>query len=172
METVNTKSLPAGASVLMHNGRYFRIYIKVLTPEADIPTASMLQVQSWGYEVSKDNALLVDDNDEPIMLERQNISIPMANIHSGEDTMNGGWVARDLSYNPDKPTEEQKDIRQLKNLPKDGKPGDRVYLKDEKQTYVFSSGQYQNIRENRVSSFVAKTSPPAEVKGIDHILPQ
>ncbi len=173
METVNIKNLPPGTSVLKHGDRYFRIILKVLTPEADIPTAQMLQVQSWGYEVNKDNALMVDGNDEPIMLEKQMTSIPLSNIHNGNDTMNGGWVAQDMSYDPENPTEEQKSIRQLKNLPKDGSPGDRVYLKEEKQTYFYSPGQYQNIRERRVSDFVAKTAGPATpTEDISHILPQ
>lgn len=175
MDTVNVKGTASGATIVKtDDGRYFRIHTKVLTPEAEIPNASLLQVQTHGYEVDKNGAFLVDGNDEPIMLEKSITSIPLENIRNGSDTMNGGWVAQDLAYDPDEPREDQKDIRQLKAVPKEGKPGDRVYSKDAKQTYVYSPGQYANIRERRISDFVARTSETSTGPAVDvsDILPK
>lgn len=167
---------PAGATMIeTDDGRFFRIHTKVLTPEADIPKVDMLQVQTHGYEVDKSGNLMVDENDEPIMLDKQITSIPMANIHNGSDTMNPGWMAQDLAYDPENPREDQKDIRQLKSVPKEGNPGDRVYSKTDKATYVYSPGQYANIRERRVSDFAARTAPKSDDApsvDVSNILPQ
>lgn len=174
MQSINIKGTPANAcNYQLDDGRIFRIYTKVLTPEAEIPTAQMLTVQTNGYEITKDGSFLVDDNGEPVMLDKRTTQISLENVRNGVDTMNGGWVPQDLAYDPENPREDVKDVKQLKAVPKTGAPGDRVYAKDSKQTYVYSAGQYENIRRARLSEAVAM-APKAEAEPLDvsEILPK
>lgn len=174
MQTITIKDTPANATnYQLDDGRIFRIYTKVVTPEADIPTASMLSVQTNGYEITKDGSFVVDDNGEPVMLEKRVTQISLDNVRNGVDTMNGGWVPQDLAYDPENPREDVKDVKQLKAVPKSGEAGDRVYSKADKQTYVYSAGQYENIRRGRLSEAVAMApKPDAEPLDVGDILPK
>lgn len=174
MKQINIKDTPANAcNYQLDDGRIFRIYTKVLTPEADIPTAQMLSVQTNGYEITKDGSFVVDDSGEPVVLDKRVTQISLENVRSGLDTMNGGWVPQDLAYDPENPREDVKDVKQLKAVPKTGSPGDRVYSKEDKQTHVYSAGQYENIRRARLSEAVAMApQPSAEPLDVGDILPK
>lgn len=157
-----TDAPPASSTYLLDDGRYIRVHLRLLTPEADLATADWLDVETTAYEVNKKGDFVVDNNGEPVMLPRQRSRIPLENIRKGLDSAQPGWVVQDLAYDPDNPREDVKDVRQLATVPKTGKPGDRVYAKDTKLTYAYVEGQYELARQRRAGQ-LASVTPAATV---------
>lgn len=149
MKRIDVKDLPSNVSAYeLDDGRIFRVHLELKTPVDQLATAGDVEVETRGYQINAQGALLVNDSQEPIMLAPQRARIPLTNVRSGLDTVKPAWVkqvfADDASR--EKLTEG---VKKLKHLPKTGEPGDSVMVGDD--MFVFSDGLYESVRRSRAA---------------------
>ena len=152
----------------MEDGRIYRIYTTLVTPHALLKTADNLEIETHGYQITRDGSFVVDDNGEPVMIPRQRTRIPMSSIRNGSDTANPGWIRQPVAD----PEEELKGVKKLKNLPKTGEPGDRVNIDGE--LYAYTEGLYDSTRQRRLREIGASSAVPAnplDDEAIANLLP-
>lgn len=159
---VDVKDSPKNSTTyLLPDGRYVRVHLKLLTTDDALATANEVEVRTSAYEVNKNGDFIVDEDGEPVMMPRQGIRIPLSQVHSGATLMKPGWVETDIAYDPKNPREDSADVRQLKNLPKNGKSGERVYIEGDKKTYSYTDGLYENVRRQQITTFTRANVLPA-----------
>lgn len=172
MKRVDIPDLPENATAYqLDDGRYYRVHLRLITPVQNLATADYVEVETNGYQIDKSGAFMVNDDQEPITLEKQRARIPLSQFRAGLDTLKPGWVKQTLPDDEVAQAEALKDARKLKTLPKTGESGDKVLSNDE--LYVWSDGLYDAVRRARVAGIApdAEAPEPLDEEIIANMIP-
>lgn len=161
MNKLTIEGTARNASVYkLDDGRIFRVHLNLITPVDNIASASFLEIETNGYQISLDGSLVLDGNGEPITISRQRARIPMGSIRDGRDTVHPRW--REIEGDPG-------DAPEFQDLPESSEPGDRAVLNG--KLYVFDEGIYERIRRQRVSETGPALPPPLDQEAVASLIP-
>lgn len=145
METININGTPPNVGhYRLDDGRCIRIVLALVTKEVDLPTASFIEVETRGYEITDAGDFVTDANLEPVTIKAQRARIPLEPVRAGLDSMKPGWVLTD---------EEPGDLDEHFALPEVAEHDDRVLMGG--HVYRYTLGLYEKVRRMRVSEVAA-----------------
>lgn len=133
----------------LEDGRIYRIHMKLITPKEQLATSDYVEVETRGFEVTKNGSFVVDDDGVPVSLPLQRARLPLANVRAGNDTAKPGWVKQDLPGDEEARAEHLSGHSKLKAIPKTGSPGDVKRVGDE--LYSYTEGLYDQVRRARLN---------------------
>lgn len=161
----------SAANYELDDGRIFRIHLKLITPQEQLGSADFVEVETRGFEVTKNGSFVVDDDGMPVLLAPQRARIPLANIRSGLDSAKPGWIKQTLPDDKDARAQVLDPHKSIKTLPKSGEPGDVKRVGDE--LYTYTDGLYEQVRRGRIGEVLntKQSAPKLDADAVASLVP-